>query len=324
MRSAPGRSRRAAATRADPGNCRRAGEPAPGTAVPPDGGRGPARRRTAARQRSTAAGRTRRPLAGRRVPCDPRRQPRRGDHDPRGGPRSTAGAGRNRRTHAAQLLGAHEEPPGAAGARYSAVLRYGVPHRVLRSVLMSRVVTLTAATALSLGLLAAPAAADVDRNPNAIRLGLNCPHGTFTGTSAGGSALLLDGGGVAVLQGLTTSAGRCFCVRLLAWTDRTGSCAAHTTPRAWDRGQSPSCSSLDTRTTGMRPPPGCTPSPVGHSRAALTGGRADRYRRRVRRGLASVEVTRSLCWSWGWAGSLRGCSPLHCAPGGAAAAVTGP
>ena len=52
-----------------------------------------------------------------------------------------------------------------------------------------------------------PALAGPENNPNAQTITLTCPFGEVTGTAAAGSALLIEGGGVAVLQGLTTAGG---------------------------------------------------------------------------------------------------------------------
>lgn len=54
---------------------------------------------------------------------------------------------------------------------------------------------------------AAPALAGPEKNPHAQTITLTCPFGQVTGTAAAGPALLLEGGGVAVLQGATTAAG---------------------------------------------------------------------------------------------------------------------
>lgn len=70
-----------------------------------------------------------------------------------------------------------------------------------------RVATASVVAALAVASLTTPAAADISNNPNAQSLTLQCPQGTITGTTGSGSSLLLDGGGVAVLQGLTTAAG---------------------------------------------------------------------------------------------------------------------
>ena len=71
---------------------------------------------------------------------------------------------------------------------------------------MIRSASTSVAAAFAVTLMAAPAGAAISNSPNALTLTLQCPQGTLTGTTAGGSALLLDGGGVAVLQGLSTAA----------------------------------------------------------------------------------------------------------------------
>lgn len=73
---------------------------------------------------------------------------------------------------------------------------------------MIRALTTSVVASLAMTCSAAPALADVTSNPNARSLVLSCPQGTVTGTAAAGSSLLLDGGGVAVLQGLMSADGR--------------------------------------------------------------------------------------------------------------------
>jgi hypothetical protein len=52
-----------------------------------------------------------------------------------------------------------------------------------------------------------PALAGPEQNPNARTITLTCPFGEVTGTALGGSALILESGGVVVLQGATTPQG---------------------------------------------------------------------------------------------------------------------
>lgn len=73
--------------------------------------------------------------------------------------------------------------------------------------MMRTVTTVAAATAAAVTCMATPATAGISNSPNAFSLVLQCPGGAVTGTTAGGAALLLDGGGVAVLQGLSTASG---------------------------------------------------------------------------------------------------------------------
>jgi hypothetical protein len=54
---------------------------------------------------------------------------------------------------------------------------------------------------------ATPALAGPENNPNSQTLTLTCPFGQVTGTTPAGAALLLEGGGVAILQGATTAGG---------------------------------------------------------------------------------------------------------------------
>jgi hypothetical protein len=44
-----------------------------------------------------------------------------------------------------------------------------------------------------------------ENNPNAAVFTVNCPSGTLVGSAAPGGALLIEGGGVAVLQGLVNA-----------------------------------------------------------------------------------------------------------------------
>ena len=81
--------------------------------------------------------------------------------------------------------------------------------------------TTTVALALAGTCIAAPAGAAISSSPNARTLTLQCPQGTITGTTAGGSNLILDGGGVAVLQGATSAAGEVL-VPLNPGLDRIG------------------------------------------------------------------------------------------------------
>jgi hypothetical protein len=53
----------------------------------------------------------------------------------------------------------------------------------------------------------AAAAPSRDNNPNAAVFTVFCPSGAITGSGAPGSALLMEGGGVAVLQGLSRPSG---------------------------------------------------------------------------------------------------------------------
>jgi hypothetical protein len=69
-----------------------------------------------------------------------------------------------------------------------------------------RWVTLPLATVSVLVAGVAPASADIQQNPNARTLTLTCPFGEVVGSTAGG-ALLLEGGGVFVAQGNTTTGG---------------------------------------------------------------------------------------------------------------------
>ena len=52
-----------------------------------------------------------------------------------------------------------------------------------------------------------PALAGPENNPNAQTVTLTCPFGEVTGTATAGAALLIEGGGVSVLQGATTPEG---------------------------------------------------------------------------------------------------------------------
>lgn len=75
----------------------------------------------------------------------------------------------------------------------------------------SVVATLGLAASFLVGVLAGTSAASPatgsENNPNSLALTLSCPFGVVSGNSAGpGAALLLEGGGVAVLQGLTNAA----------------------------------------------------------------------------------------------------------------------
>ena len=72
---------------------------------------------------------------------------------------------------------------------------------------MKRVAITGVAAAVAVACMATPAGAAISSSPNALTLTLQCPQGTLTGTSAGGAALILDGGGVAVLQGLSRASG---------------------------------------------------------------------------------------------------------------------
>lgn len=63
---------------------------------------------------------------------------------------------------------------------------------------------------MAAALVAAPATAataDIQNNPNAFTLTLTCGSRQFTGTTAGSSALQLEGGGVAILAGLVDDQG---------------------------------------------------------------------------------------------------------------------
>lgn len=75
---------------------------------------------------------------------------------------------------------------------------------------MPRVVVLAATLVVALVLALTTAVSASGQNPNTVTFTLNCgAAGTFTGSQPGGAggALLLEGGGVAVLQGLSELGG---------------------------------------------------------------------------------------------------------------------
>jgi hypothetical protein len=73
--------------------------------------------------------------------------------------------------------------------------------------ILSRTIAATAAcAALCVGMAAPASAAPTrDNNPNALDFTVTCPSGVIRGSGAPGGALIIEGGGVAVLQGLVVT-----------------------------------------------------------------------------------------------------------------------